>query len=409
MAHHPMTVLAWPVVALLVGPAFLGELRGRPRLVAFVLAPPLAAYALVPWAAARDPYLSWGDVHDFGSLVHLVTRQDYGGPLRASQQLAEGQLLERLDAFGAATFASFGPLGSLLAAGGALVSWRRERRIGIALVTAAVLAGPVFAAANAFDLHSTYRVAFFERFFSMSHVALAVLAGIGAARVDEWLSQASHSRARSLGALALGVLGLGPLVPNLARLDMSSNRLGLAYAHDLVDGTPDGSLVLLKGDMPTQAALYACGVEGRCGRRIVFAPGQLVLPWRRRQLARRCPELSLPKEGDTNAVVAHLLDHELARRPVLVHEELLDAAVTGGRAAVPSGLLFRIYPSIEAARADAPRLLGRLTAFSDGEGCEGCAARKSAHPIDDQLVRAYEAALRANASAARELGQGAHL
>src|SRR4029434_6956168 len=106
---------------------------------------------------------------------------------------AKGQLLERLDAFGAATLSSFGALGSVLAALGAVAACRRDRRLGGALLAAALFTGPAFAAANAFDIHSMYRVAFFERFFGMCDVALAVLAGFGAARIDVLL----HERGRS--------------------------------------------------------------------------------------------------------------------------------------------------------------------------------------------------------------------
>jgi hypothetical protein len=389
-AHHPMIVLSLPCLMVLVGRLV------RQHALALVIPAPI--YLLVPLAASRDPYLSWGDVHDLSSLVHLVTRQDYGGPLRASRHLAEGQLLERLDAFGAATFSSFGPIGSLLIAVGAIVAWKRDRRVGAALLIAALFTGPLFAAMNAFDIHSVYRVAFFERFFGMCHVALAVLVGFGAARIDEW-ARAS----RPLAAIALFAAALGPLAPNLVRLDMSSNRIGIDYARDLVASTPDGSLVLLKGDMPTQAALYACGVERLCGNRIVLAPGQLSMPWRRAELERRYPDLSLPT-GDSETVVARLVEQELARRAVVVHEELVDQAATGPRAALPSGLLYRIYPTTDAARADRPRFEGELVAIAKDERFRRWLAQGSAHPLDDQLVRAYAAALRAHVVAGRELG-----
>src|SRR5439155_11149527 len=103
---------------------------------------------------------SWGDVHDLASLARLATRQDYGGPFSPSRQAGQGQLLERLDAFAGATFSSFGAVGTLLAVVGALATWRRDRRTAVAIALAALATGPAFAAANAFDIHSPYRVAF---------------------------------------------------------------------------------------------------------------------------------------------------------------------------------------------------------------------------------------------------------
>src|SRR5260370_24492182 len=182
--HHPMIVLALPAVAILVARPLAASIRQRPwscaALAALTVAIALGTYALVPWAASRDPYVSWGDVHDLPSLVRLVTRQDYGGVLHPSRHPAEGQLLERLDVFAFATFESFGPLGVLLACAGLAGAWRRDRAVAVALLVAVILAGPLFAAANAVDIHSAYRVAFFKRFFAISHVGIAVLVAIGA-------------------------------------------------------------------------------------------------------------------------------------------------------------------------------------------------------------------------------------
>src|SRR6185503_16938155 len=104
----------------------------------------------------------WGDVHDLGALWHVVTRQDYGGVAQASRRLVDGQLLERLDALTVGIAESFGAVGVLLFLLGMLWGVRRERRISVALLTAIFCAGPLFAALNAFDIHSEYRIAFFE-------------------------------------------------------------------------------------------------------------------------------------------------------------------------------------------------------------------------------------------------------
>jgi hypothetical protein len=404
MSHHPMIVLAFPAAAILVAPSAARALGSPRRVLSFVFiaaAVPIAAYGSLVIAAARDPFLSWGDVHDAASLFRLVTRQDYGGLFHASRGAASGQLLERLDAFAISTAQSFGPVALALLLLGLIDTRAGLVRERMALSVAAVLAGPVFAALNAVDLHSEYRLAFFERFATMSHVALSILVGIGAARA---LELASRRAARAPGVVfsaLLLILTVGPLLYRVRGLDFSSDRRGIAYAHDLVASAPDGALVLLKGDMATQAALYVCGVERRCGERIVFAPFQLSMPWRLEQVKRRYPALGLE-----NVSIASLVERELARRPVLVHAEILDDALGREESAVPWRLLFRIFPDERALRDALPAYRELLSGVAFGAACEGCApAQPPPFPAADAQRRAaYVSALQSHVRAARELG-----
>src|SRR6185295_10981723 len=86
LAHHPMAVLSLPALAILVAKPLRRHVAGRPAaaasLLGWVVLPGVASYALLPLAAARHPYISWGDVHDLRSWFHLVSRQDYGGLFR---------------------------------------------------------------------------------------------------------------------------------------------------------------------------------------------------------------------------------------------------------------------------------------------------------------------------------------
>jgi len=412
LAHHHMIVLAFPALAILVGPALWRHLRDRPvsslRIVIFFLAPPVAFYALIPLAAARHPMPSWGDVHDLRSLLHLVTRQDYGGIASASRKIVEGQLLERLDALAAGTAQSFGVVGVLLFLGGTVTGLRHQRRIRLALLVGIVCAGPLFAGLNALDIHSQYRVAFFERFATMCHVPFALVIGLGAAHLEAWLGTRRRLLPHGVRA-AMGLvvaLALAPLLGNAISLDMSSEHGGLDYARDLVDGAPDGALVLLKSDMASQAALYACAVEQRCGDRMVLTPGQLWMPWKQREVARRHPALALPPR-DVPSATRWLVEQNSASLPVFLHPELVDDVVHGEMATFPSLLLFRVYASEPALRADLPRLRAELDAIAERRRCRGCSlvgriAPKS--PADLQLARLYEAALRAHATAAAQLG-----
>jgi hypothetical protein len=410
-SHHHMIVLAIPALVLLAGARFWRDIREHPRALfgaaLCILAPPIVFYALVPVAAARHPVPSWGNVHDLASLWHLVTREDYGGVAHASRHLVDGQLLERLDAISVATAESFGVAGMLLFLAGLAWGIRRARRTSLALLAAIFCTGPLFASLNAFDLHSEYRLAFFERFTTMEHVPFAVIVGFGAAALARWLAASPRVSPR-ISRVTMGLvaaLAVAPLMGNGASFDLGGNRRGAAYAHDLVDSATDGALVLLKSDMASQAALYACAVEARCGARLMITPGQLWMPWKRDELSRRYPDLLLPPP-DVASPARWLVEHNAWHRPVLIHPELVDDVVHGDLSILPSLLLFRVYPSKETLRGDLPRFRSDLGAIVEGRRCEGCSIVKSATPrtaADAQLARTYDAALRAHATAAYQL------
>jgi hypothetical protein len=322
-AHHLMFALAAPALAVLIGPAVHRLARERPIAVAalpLLFAVPIAtSCAIIPFAAARDPILSWGDVSDLGSLAHLVTRQDYGGLLQASRFPAEGQLLERLDVFFESTAASVLPIGLVFAAAGALWLFRRSRREGTAVLVAFLFAGPAFAAMNAIDIRSEARALFFERFTTMCHVPIGIMIGCGVA----WLEFGLRTwRQRFPGGAILAAVAVLPVAGNL-RIDLSRDASGPAYARALVSEAPDRSLVLLTGDLPAHAALYACGVERICGARIIVAPLRTHMPWYLAQVRRRHPDLSMPIDGHGSLDLARMIPDEIGRRPVLAHPELL--------------------------------------------------------------------------------------
>jgi hypothetical protein len=91
-----------------------------------------------------------------------------------------------------------------------------------------------------------------------------------------------------------------------------------------VSEAPDGSLVLLTGDMPAHAALYACGVEHACASRIFVSPLKMYMPWYMAQVRRRHPGLSVPTDDRGAFDVARMIERELGRRPVLAHPDLLE-------------------------------------------------------------------------------------
>jgi len=410
-AHHLMFALAAPALAILVVRPMLASSGTDARrwlelLAAFAL-PFLLSLALIVLSAARSPELSWGDVHDVQSLWHLVTRGDYGGLFSPVRRASVEPGLVRVNALAGLLVASLGAVTLLGAAIGVFDRLVHSPVAGASLLLAIAFSGPVFAWANAIDTSSEEALAYFERFTTMCHVPLAIAFGVGVACARTAVGTHQSSRATA-ALLLLGWCVLG--VRRAGDVDLHDNRRGLAFAHDLLLSTPDRSLVLLTGDGPSDAALYVCAVERRCGDRIVLSPGTLSMPWKMAQVRKRYPDLHIPwASGPALRRTADLVASELGRRPVLVAAELFDKDPDLSRRfeRSPSGLLLRIWPPHPRERDRRAAFLASARAMAMGD-CEGCRAPLSSapHPSQDvEIGRAYEAAYLNHARTASLLGE----
>jgi hypothetical protein len=419
LSHHLMIVLAGPALTLLVARPTLRSVRGhqnRAVSLALALAAPLFVYALIPLAASRSPALSWGNVHDWSSLWRLVTRQDYGGPFSPTRTPTAEPSRERLVAFGLLVARSMGIVSLALAALGLGREIYEKRAIGVSLALAILVPGPLFAWANALGTSSEATLAYFERFTSMCHVPLAIAAGSGVAFLQSATGIAHRSSVGSRGArvvlgVALALWGVHGAL-RTRDVDLSAERRGIAFAHDLILGTPDRSLILLSGDEPGSAALYVCAVERACGNRIVLSPGSLFLPWKMAQVRARYPDLDIPwSSGPALHRTHELAARALGNRPVFIYPSLFerDPALQNDFSSLPDRLLFRLWPKgapLEGQRAAFMTSARGMVTANAPNACEGCSLTDPVAPRpsqDVEIVEAYQAALVNHERAAREL------
>lgn len=411
LAHHPMITLAAPALAVLLarplGQAIAADARLAPLLLGALFAPFAASYALVPLAAAREPYLSWGDVHDLRSLLALVLRGDYGGPFSPAHRASLEPWSTRLVAFAKLVADSLGAPMLVLAAVGVAAQLRRRPAVGASLLLAFALSGPVFACANAIGVTSEVKLAYFGRFTTMCHVPLAIAFGAGAAASLRWLDR--NRIARVAGAAALGTWLIARVL-SAREVDLHADRRSIAFAHDLILPTPPRSLVLLSGDEPANAALYVCAVERTCGDRVVLSPGTLFLPWRLAQFRRRHPDVEIAWSGGPALARTHeIVSVEAARRPVFVYPDLLSKDPTLTKFAhSPDRLLFRMWPAGADPAIQRAAFLASAEALARGD-CEGCSPWPVIEPPPSpelQLALAYQAAFVNHARAARAIDAG---
>jgi hypothetical protein len=419
LSHHLMIALGAPAIAMLVAAPMLRSVRrdrGRAAVLALAFLAPFLVYGLIPFAASRSPALSWGDVHDWRSLLRLVTRQDYGGLLSPARAPTPEPSVDRLGAWAWLIDQSMGGVSIALAAVGLGREIWRERWIGSSILLAILVPGPLFAWANALGTESEGALAYFERFTCMGHVPLAIAVGSGAAFLQDALNGVARGAATNIKRAAAAAFGLAFGLWGVHSgwrsrdVDLSHDWRGLAFAHDLVLGTPDRSLILLSGDEPGSAALYVCAVEGACGGRIVLSPGTLFLPWRMAQARARNPELDIPwTEGPALHRAHELVAAALASRPVLVYPSLFekDPMLSTAFSSLPDRLLFRLWPLGTPLEPERAAFLASARAMATtSPGCQGCAFTGAIAPRPSQeveIVDAYQAAFVNHARFAREM------
>jgi Protein O-mannosyl-transferase TMEM260-like len=411
LGHHHMALLGLPALAILVAGPVRESVRGRPlriaALIAAALIPFLFSVGLLWIAARRDTLVSYGDVHDLGSLLRLLTRTDYGGVWSASRHPSPEPSSGRIGAFALIAYRGMGPLVLGFALVGTLALTRSDKRLLAALTLAAIMAGPLFAALNRVRVDDEAGLAFFERFTTMADVPIALLAGIGAAALAAAIPSALPGR-RWLGVLCGLLPGLA-LLPKASAVQPRRDRIAPAFARDLVAGVPDGSLVLISGDLYTGAMQYACAVENACGRITLFAPGQMFLPWKLAALKRRHSDVDLP-EGKIGLASTHeIVERALAHRAVFVMPSLLlrDEAMSHEFAFVPSRLLLRVVKEPADAKKLREPFLALARALADGKECSGCASdprdvyRPSRHV---EILEAYSTMYENHARYAAQVG-----
>ncbi len=343
--HHHLLALAVPGLALLAWPV----VRATPprsfwlRCVAAGLLPLVASWLLLWVAAQRNTPINSSNIDSASSLFAHVTRQDFGGPFSSSFRPSPWWLERRQWAFWELLHGSVG-LPALVAAlvGGLALAVRRSVPAQ-ALAATFVLSGPVFFGINRVGLEFEEQLAWIERFASMCHVPLALLLGLVVAHGWRWARRRSNA-ARMAMAGGVGVLLVIP-AHGARNLDSSRDRWGDAVASDLVDRMPDGSVVLLSGDLHRNIGLFHCVARGHCGTRVVLPAHSA--SWYERTRRQR-PELGLApwtptmRSGGLHLIVEQLLPNRpvfitpslATRNPELARRYQLEADV----------LLFRVWP-----------------------------------------------------------------
>jgi len=255
----------------------------------------LLPYAYVPWAAARHPFLNWGEISSLGDLLVLITRRSYGtGHLVGTPAYAGGSVPDRVIVL----INSFGPLMAGLVLLGLMRAYRDLRWYFWFNLLAFACVGPFFVSiANLNLARAPSGLYVLERFFMLSYMVLAPVTALGVVRIAELI--ASRLPALYITPLRL-VAGAGliailwTVLVNYRGIDQSHNHIARTFGEDVFSTVEPGTILLATGDAVVLPLTYLRTVEGmRQDVTLILLP---LLPgdWYLHQLREHYPDLNIP-------------------------------------------------------------------------------------------------------------------
>ena len=293
-ANHLTIVFLVPFVAVVIWRR--RSILRAPTLLACVGAVlvGLLPYLYIPWAAARDPFLNWGNISSASGLLRHFLRADYGTGRLVSAGAA-GEPLERLAGFAA----SFSVLESVMIVIGFAQAWRSVRWYFWGCLLSVLLAGPAFAAYANIDVSKLPALWVLRRFFLLPHVVLAPLAALGyagmMAGIEARLKGQRLRQARVvLASVVVAVIAI-PAALRYSKINQADNHVARLYAEDLLASTPPRSVLLTLGDEVGFPLAYVQAAENQRPDVTLVILGLFKgLKWYIAQLRRRDPGLIIP-------------------------------------------------------------------------------------------------------------------
>ncbi len=275
----------------------------------------LSVYLYLPWSAAQDPPVNWGDPRTLDRFWWVVSGALYRGYLFT---VPLEHVPARLAATAGLYVQQFGPWGAAISLVGLWQLWARQRAWA-------------WASAAGAALYTIYAIGY-NTLSSYIYLLPAFLAG--AVWLAAGLRALAHRWPR-LWPLALLLPALA-LALNWAGADLRADHEAHDYAQTVLTAVEPRAIVLTGADEHTFALWYARYVTGQRPDVVVVDRDLLIYDWYRAGLARRYPDLNVRDAKDE----AMLIAAHIAQRPMY----LTDRPGPAGYALWSDGPLWRVTP-----------------------------------------------------------------
>ncbi len=344
-AHHPTAVFLVPALAWWAW-AHRGAAPLRPGACLALVFAGLSAYLLLLPLGLRSGAAVWGETSNLGGLYTHVMRKEYGTFRLGHEQAGGGawDLGRGLAWTGLYVASGLGGLW-LAAPAAALGVWRALRGGGAGAWPHALLAlgwafsGPLVLLLANYDPADVLRREVVARFHVMPAVPLALLAAAG-------LEEAGRRFGTRVAWAAAAATALASAVPAAPAASLRGATAVEALGRNLLASAPERALVLVSGDLPTNACEVLQRVEGVRPDVLVVNQQKLQYPWMAKRLREAGADFVLPGPRYDGAEVTNLriVEGNIGRRPVCFFG-FLEESYKAGYRALPRGLLSAIVPA----------------------------------------------------------------
>lgn len=335
MGNHVTLTFLGPLILMLL---WSGRRRLSWRgvlLSALALAAGLMVYAYLPWRAATDPLINWGDPDTREGFWWMVSGRGYRRHFFA---LPRDELLPRLEDWGAISRGQFPLAAWVLAPLGLWALLRHDRWLALGSL--------VHAAINlVYSVGYTTSDAFV--YLLPVYFYLALWMGRGAAYLlDEarQLREPERRQAVISGLLALGLLllPLFSLVKKWDEMDLTHDWQAETFARETLEAVEPGGLILVGADAYTFALWYYHYVEEVRPDVLVINYPMLSFEWYRHTVEAHHPEMALPRPDAERVTKLDVVLRNLDQRAVYVTAEGGEEEDLPGLELTPVGELLRV-------------------------------------------------------------------
>ena len=357
--HHTLVLLALPVVVVATARVWVrtGGIVSRRRVVGQAILGGLIGLGpllFLPLRARVEGILAWGDPVDFGGFVHHLLRGDYGTLSLEPESSGLVADVSHVGLWLRSIPVESGAPAALLAVVGVFAVVRRAvagpdptawRALAAVVVGFLGLQAWFFTRVG-FPAEPLY-LGVVERFWILPAMAVALLAGLGVARIAD-----VAPRAVTMGIVAVAVSW--PVVDHGPTVDQRGNTFVEDLIGNVVASVPEGGALFVQGDLFHNGLAVVTRVRDR-REDLAWADQEiLTYGWGVRRTRERHPDL-LPRplgrddryaSDDPTSWNVHWFDHLRGRRPVAV-VGVKEDSYTERYATVPRGLVSWVVPHDE--------------------------------------------------------------